>query len=145
MKMSNKGLLAAAWFALSIAYLVTIVAHLTRTAFSGDQFAVPMCLDNHLLEDFPIPVAGLIASLFLCRHPVWPRVVLGLASAGLLFVIWMMMSTTAHHKPYALFAVAFGGCVWTLITISRGSQKTEPTPGGDPSTRADACLGTPQD
>ncbi|MBM4094172.1 MAG: hypothetical protein FJ276_32915 [Planctomycetes bacterium] len=131
MKISNNGLLAATWFALSITYMVTIFVHTVRTAFAGGQFAVPLCLDNHLLEDLPIPVAGVVASFFLGRHSVWPRVVLGLASGGLIFVIWMMMSTTAHHKPYAVFAVAFGGCVWTLISVTRGSQETEPTPGGD--------------
>jgi hypothetical protein len=125
MKIRNKGLLAAAWFVLSVAYMTSVVVHIVEVGFSGGHFSVPMCLDNHILEDLPIPLAGVIASLFLCKHSIWPRIVLGLAAGGLIFVIWMMVSTTAHHKPYLLYGVVFIGCIWTLVTVSRQSEKTE--------------------
>lgn len=46
MKISNNGLLGAAWFILAIAYMATIINHLVRQAFVGGEFAVPSCLHN---------------------------------------------------------------------------------------------------
>lgn len=125
MKVQNKGLLAAAWFSLSVVYIVLITVHIVRDGFANGHFVLPTCLDNHILEDFPIPVAGLTASLFLGRDWIWPRVVLGLAAGGLIFVIFMMTSTTAHHKPHLLYALVFVGCVWTLATVIGKSGKDE--------------------
>lgn len=125
MKMRNKGLLAAAWFSLSVVYIVCTIVHIMRVGFSSGYFVVPACLVSHIVEGSPIPVACLTASLFLCRDWIWPRIVLGLAAGGLILVIFMMPPITAHHKPRLLYALVFAGCVWTLATVAGRSGKTE--------------------
>ncbi len=100
MKLSNQGLLAATWVVLSTVYIGSVLNHIVRLAFDDGQFVMPMCLGNHILEELPIPVAALIAALFLPSRRIWPRIILGLAAVGLILFICAVLFSTIHFKPY---------------------------------------------
>ncbi len=132
MKLRNRGLLAATWFVLSTAYLVVAVYSISRYGICGNP--TPTCMVSHIFEYFVIPGACIFASLFFYKDHLWSRIVLGAAAVGAAILVLMMLSSTIHNKPYFLMLMIFGGCVWTLMTVTSRAEKTEQSGAAQPAT-----------